>query len=109
MLLFGARLSRLVQLGCRSDGLVRGTARAPSAHCVCRNRPVPDDPGVTYTFVVDDVDRVYGDWRARGVAFDGPPALSEKFNVYSAFFRDPAGYRFEIQEFRDPAWPRPAV
>ena len=76
---------------------------------VCRNRPVPDDPGVTYTFVVDDVDRVYGDWRARGVAFDGPPALSEKFNVCSAFFRDPAGYRFEIQEFRDPAWPRPAV
>ena len=76
---------------------------------VCRNRPVPDDPGVTYTFVVDDVDRVYADWRARGVAFDDPPALSEKFNVYSAFFRDPAGYRFEIQEFRDPAWPRPAV
>ena len=68
---------------------------------VCRNRPVPDDPGVTYTFVVDDVDRVYGEWRARGVTFDGPPALSEKFNVYAAFFRDPAGYRFEIQEFRD--------
>jgi hypothetical protein len=41
------------------------------------------------------------------VVFEAPPALSTRFNVYAAFFRDPAGYRFEIQEFRDPSWPRP--
>lgn len=73
---------------------------------VCCNRPVPEDPGVTYTFVVDDVDQTYADWKARGAIFEKPPAFSERFNVYAAFFRDPAGYRFEIQEFRDPNWPR---
>ena len=74
---------------------------------VCCNRPVPEDPGVTYTFVVSDVDQTYAQWQARGVVFEAPPALSTRFNVYAAFFRDPAGYRFEIQEFRDPSWPRP--
>lgn len=71
------------------------------------NRPVPEDPGATYTFVVSDVDQTYAQWQARGVVFEAPPALSTRFNVYAAFFRDPAGYRFEIQEFRDPSWPRP--
>jgi predicted enzyme related to lactoylglutathione lyase len=74
---------------------------------VCCNRPVPEDPGVTYTFVVSDVDQTYAQWQARGVVFEALPALSTRFNVYAAFFRDPAGYRFEIQEFRDPSWPRP--
>ena len=43
----------------------------------------------------------------RGVVFDGPPRLSEKFNVYATFFGGIENYRFELQEFRDPAWPRP--
>ena len=45
--------------------------------------------------------------KARGVVFDAPPAYSETFNVYSAFFRGIGSYRFEIQEFRDSSWPSP--
>lgn len=81
---------------------------APNAFLgVCTNRPAPADPGVTYSFVVSDADAAYRTLRARGVEFEGPPELSERFNVYSAFFRGIETYRFEIQEFRDPSWPSP--
>lgn len=74
---------------------------------VCTNREPPADPGVTYSFVTPDVDAMYEKLVARGVAFDGPPAYSERFKVYSCFFRGIENYRFEIQAFRDPAWPAP--
>lgn len=74
---------------------------------VCTNRPPHADPAVTISFVSDDVDGFYKTMSARGVVFDSPPAFSQRFNVYSAFFRGIGSYRFEIQEFRDPAWPRP--
>lgn len=74
---------------------------------VCTNREPSENPPLTYTFVTPDVDGMYAHLTDKGVVFDAPPKLSEKFNVYSAFFRDPAGYRFEIQEFRDPTWPAP--
>lgn len=74
---------------------------------VCTNREPPAAPGVTYTFVSDDVDGMYEALKARGVEFDGPPEYSERFNVYCCFFRGIGNYRFEIQEFRDPAWPKP--
>lgn len=81
---------------------------APNAFLgVCTNRPAPADPGVTYSFVVDDADAAYETLKARGVAFEAPPELSERFNVYSAFFGGIENYRFEIQEFRDPSWPKP--
>ena len=81
---------------------------APNAFLgVCTNRSPPDDPGVTYTFVASDVDAMYETLKSRGVAFDAPPSLSERFNVYSAFFSGIENYRFEIQEFRDPTWPKP--
>jgi catechol 2,3-dioxygenase-like lactoylglutathione lyase family enzyme len=72
---------------------------------VCVNRPPPADPGVTYSFVTPDVDGMYATLKARGVEFEAPPKLSERFKVYSCFFRGIENYRFEIQEFRDPAWP----
>jgi len=82
---------------------------APNAFLgVCTNREPPENPGVTYTFVTSDVDAMYETLKGRGVAFDGPPNLSERFNVYSAFFTGIENYRFEIQEFRDPSWPKPA-
>lgn len=81
---------------------------APNAFLgVCTNRPPSEDPAVTISFVSGDVDGFYEEMSAKGVRFDAPPAYSEKFNVYSAFFRGIGNYRFEIQEFRDPAWPAP--
>ena len=74
---------------------------------VCTNREPPAEPGVTYSFVTQDVDALYDTWRARGVEFEAPPCLSERFNVYSCFFRGIESYRFELQAFRDPAWPAP--
>jgi catechol 2,3-dioxygenase-like lactoylglutathione lyase family enzyme len=72
---------------------------------ICTNRQPPKEPGLTYSLVTSDVDGLYEAWSARGVVFDGPPEFHERFNVYSAFFTGPEGYRFEIQEFRNPAWP----
>jgi hypothetical protein len=71
---------------------------------VCANREPPDDPGVTYSFVTDDVDFQYQEWLDRGVKFNAPPAYSERFKVYSTFFGGIENYRFELQQFRDPAW-----
>lgn len=81
---------------------------APNAFLgVCTNRPPAENPAVTYSFVVGDADTAYETLKARGVEFEAPPKLSERFNVYSAFFRGLESYRFEIQEFRDPSWPKP--
>jgi catechol 2,3-dioxygenase-like lactoylglutathione lyase family enzyme len=44
---------------------------------------------------------------AQGVVIEKPPTYSESYNIYHIFFRDPNGYKLEIQEFRDPAWPAP--
>ena len=70
--------------------------------CDLPNRPRGTD-GVMVTFVVD-VDETYARLHAKGVAFDGPPGPMMDGTVYAAFFRDPDGYRLEIQEFRDPRW-----
>ncbi|MEO0820790.1 MAG: VOC family protein [Pseudomonadota bacterium] len=66
------------------------------------HRPRGTD-GVMVTFVVD-VDAEYARLTDLGVAFEKPPALYVEGTVYGAFFRDPDGYRLEIQEFRDPRW-----
>lgn len=94
--------------------LDQGTCRifraAPDAFIgVCRARPGREvqPAGVVITLVSDDVDGWYRRLRDAGVTLEGPPALSEAFNVYSFFARDPNGYRIEFQTFRDPAWPVP--
>jgi len=81
---------------------------------VCQARaeqkpPPPDRAprGVVLTLVTPDVDGLYATLKARGVPFDTAPAFSERFNVYSCFFRDPDGYLLELQEFPPPAWPKP--
>ena len=57
----------------------------------------------TYRLVLD----VAAYFKARGVAFDGPPNMLGGRTVYSAFFKDPEGYWLEIQEFNEPRWPYP--
>ena len=63
--------------------------------------------GMVFTFLVADVEAAYQHFKARGVAFDGPPNMSGGRTVYSCFFRDPEGYLLEFQEFNDPRWPYP--
>ncbi|MBM84561.1 MAG: glyoxalase [Rhodospirillaceae bacterium] len=77
----------------------------PNAYLgICVDHEPPKNPGLTYSFVSDDVDAHYTLLVERGVEFEAPPAYSEKFQVYSAFFRGPENYRFELQTFRDPDW-----
>ena len=61
-------------------------------------------PVVQEVIVTQEVDRWYEHLRARGVAFEKPPALNPKYNIYHCFLRDPNGYLIEIQRFQDPAW-----
>jgi catechol 2,3-dioxygenase-like lactoylglutathione lyase family enzyme len=59
--------------------------------------------GVMITFV-RPVEAEYERLREAGVAFEGPPAWYVDGTVYAVFFRDPDGYRLEVQEFADPRW-----
>eukprot|EP00947_MAST-08B_sp_MAST-8B-sp1_P005442 g5442.t1 len=98
---------------------------------VCDSRPPPDcgpggpegsdAPPVTYTFVVDTVAEVDAFYRALiGTSRNGTlavlpkkPRHSEEFDVYAFNFYDRNSltglgcYRFEVQSFQDPAWPKP--
>ena len=62
--------------------------------------------GVIFTLVTDSVD----EWSAKlvqdGIDLEKGPVLNERYNIYHIFFRDPDGHLLEIQEFRDPNWPR---
>jgi catechol 2,3-dioxygenase-like lactoylglutathione lyase family enzyme len=71
--------------------------------CTRADAPRPD--GIILTLVTDDVDGWHARLVQRGVEFEKPPALNEKFNIYHCFLRDPAGYLIEIQRFEDPRWP----
>lgn len=62
--------------------------------------------GITVSFLVADVDATYAALAAKGVVFEGPPRTGTSGLVRGAFFRDPDGYRLEIQSFTDPAWDR---
>lgn len=55
--------------------------------------------GSMITLITDDVDGWYRALKARGVALKGPPEVLERFNIYSFFVTDPAGYVIEIQSF----------
>ncbi|MCR9255459.1 MAG: VOC family protein [Alphaproteobacteria bacterium] len=75
---------------------------------VCARENRHKEPnGIVYSFVVDDVNATCRALADKGVILEAPPAYSEQFKVYSAFFRDPNGYMFEVQSFADPDWPEP--
>lgn len=91
------------------QGGVRIYRASPSAFVgICRTGP--DRPrgtdGVILTLVTPHVDQ-WADWlKAAGAEIVDGPKLNETYNIYHLFFRDPAGYLLEIQEFRDPSWPK---
>mmetsp|Transcript_2791 Transcript_2791/g.9404 ORF Transcript_2791/g.9404 Transcript_2791/m.9404 type:complete len:309 (-) Transcript_2791:25-951(-) len=64
--------------------------------------------GVVLCMVSDEVDRWAERLAEAGVAVEKPPTLNPRYNIYHLFVRDPDGHLVEIQQFRDPAWPRPA-
>lgn len=84
---------------------------APNAFVgVCDHRGAPADPGaVILTLVSDDVDGWAERLRADGVALEGAPTVNPRFSIRHFFLRDPAGYLVEIQQFLDPAWPKPVL
>jgi catechol 2,3-dioxygenase-like lactoylglutathione lyase family enzyme len=67
-----------------------------------RGYTIPTDFRVVITLLIDDVDGVYKLLKARNIAIESEPELSERFNVYQFFVRDPNGYLVEIQRFLEP-------
>ena len=63
--------------------------------------------GIILTIVTQEVDRWRQYLQLQGIVFEKPPAFNPDYNIYHCFLRDPNGYLIEIQQFLDPAWPRP--
>jgi catechol 2,3-dioxygenase-like lactoylglutathione lyase family enzyme len=91
------------------QGACRIYQAAPNSFLgVCSHRKPPEDrSAVILTLVSDDVDGWSDYLLPFGLEFEKPPQLYEKFNIYHLFVRDPDGYLVEIQQFRDPSWPKP--
>jgi catechol 2,3-dioxygenase-like lactoylglutathione lyase family enzyme len=82
---------------------------APNAFLgICRKTPPPQDKSAAIlTFVSADVDGWYEHLKPHNLNFEKTPQYNPQYNIYHCFIRDPAGYLIEIQEFKDPAWPKP--
>ena len=75
---------------------------------ICQGDAVSEHPkGIIITFATNDVDGWYQYLSDRGVPFEKAPALNPNYNIYHCLVRDPNGYLLEIQQFLDPAWPKP--
>ena len=72
---------------------------------LCERPGKAGSEAVLLTLVTPHVDDRHRELLAAGVVCDQPPRVSETYNVYHAFYRDPDGFLIEIQEFLDPAWP----
>ncbi len=69
------------------------------------DRPVEPRPeSVLLTLLTQDVEGWHDRLVAAGVPVDQEPRHSEEYEITHAYYRDPAGYRVEIQCFDDPAW-----
>ena len=78
--------------------ILRARASALLGLCDIPGRPLGTE-GVLVSFAVADLDAAVTALAARGVAFEGLPSLGMGGTVRSAFFRDPEGYRLEVQSF----------
>ncbi len=67
-----------------------------------RGYTIPTEFRVVITLLIDDVDGVYKLLKERGITTESEPELSERFNVYQFFVRDPNGYLLEVQRFLEP-------
>lgn len=67
-----------------------------------RGYTIPTEFRVVITLLIDDVDGVYQLLKARNIPTESEPELSERFNVYQFFLRDPHGYLVEVQRFLEP-------
>jgi catechol 2,3-dioxygenase-like lactoylglutathione lyase family enzyme len=74
----------------------------------CERDVAPQTESVLLTFVTDDVDGVHARLVAAGAVVDQEPRDNAEYEIYHAFYRDPAGYRVEVQRFWDPKWSDPA-
>ncbi|MDZ8133766.1 MAG: VOC family protein [Nostoc sp. DedQUE04] len=61
--------------------------------------PTEKQSSVIFTLVTQQVDEWFEYLKKRGVEFEKPPTLNEKYKIYHCFFRDPDGYLIEIQRF----------
>jgi catechol 2,3-dioxygenase-like lactoylglutathione lyase family enzyme len=88
----------------RDQGICRIYQSAPGAYVgFCeRGYVIPADFRVVITLLIADVDGVYDALRAKGIKTESTPSLSETFNVYQFFLRDPNGYLVEVQRFEEP-------
>ncbi|MEM6428972.1 MAG: VOC family protein [Deinococcota bacterium] len=88
----------------RDQGLCRIFQTAPGAYIGFCNREytIPTDYRVVITLLIDDVDGAYKVLKSQGIETENSPELSEQFNVYQFFVRDPNGYLVEVQRFNEP-------
>ena len=88
----------------RDQGLCRIYQSAPGAYVgFCdRGYTIPNEFRLVVTLLIDDVDGVYQALCAKGIQPESEPSLSERFNVYQFFLRDPNGYLVEVQRFEEP-------
>lgn len=63
--------------------------------------PTDKQSNVIFTLVTQQVDEWFKYLTLRGVEFEKPPELNEKYNIYHCFLRDPNGYLIEIQRFEN--------
>lgn len=71
---------------------------------ICEQSEPPATDGVLLTLVAADVDGWCARLQAQGVTIERRPRFNPEFGIYHCFFRDPNGYRLEIQRFEDPRW-----
>ena len=75
---------------------------------ICLSQNAPKKPeGIIVTLATSKVDDWYHHLSDQGVIFEKPPQHNPAYNIYHCFLRDPNGYLLEIQQFLDPAWPKP--
>jgi catechol 2,3-dioxygenase-like lactoylglutathione lyase family enzyme len=96
--ILGLRLA-LDQGGCR---IYRVAGRGYLGFC--ERDVAPRTESVLLTLVTNDVEAWHERLVAQGVRVDQPPQPNATYGITHAFYRDPAGYRVEIQRFDDPAW-----
>lgn len=78
--------------------ILRASTTALIGLCDIPGRPLGTE-GVLVSFAVTDLDAAITALAARGVTFEGPPSPGMNGTVRSTFFRDPEGYRLEVQSF----------